>query len=536
MLPHIPLQEVSEVVARGVNYLVSLTESYPYLSYAGGAVFAAIVTQWLAERRRNPRGLPYPPGPRGLPFIGAFYEIPETKPWAAYKEWSKKYGNLIFYKAMGQNYLIVQGVKEVNDLFEQRSAIYSDRPPQPMAADLLGWKFNLGWQPYGPWWRRHRKAFHEHFNPNVIQKYDPVQNRELYRLLGKLLREPARFTDHIHNLFATIIMKVTYGITISDDDKDPWMTTIFESLQSIAKAGIPGLYLVDHIPILKYIPSWFPGAEFKREAERGKKVTDRLVMKPYEAVKESLRKGDAEPSVVAALISDLPAENDPTRAEEETIAANIGAVAYIAGADTTVSAILACLLGLAMNLDAQRKAQAEIDEYVGPSRLPNASDRPSLPYVDAIILETMRWHQVAPFGTPQLNVKGCFSEVNTETGLAIIFTAIAHMTSEDDEYDGYFIPKGTTVIGNAWSILHDEALFENPSDFNPDRYYNNPRTLKPDVTFGYGRRACPGRFFSDRNMFAMISAILAVFDILPPLDERGKPMKLELNPTDGLQS
>ncbi|PPQ74972.1 hypothetical protein CVT24_010273 [Panaeolus cyanescens] len=511
MLPQISLQEVSEVVGHGMNCLLSLTESYPYLYYAGGVVFAAIVSQWLAERRRNPRGLPYPPGPRGMPFIGAFYKIPETKPWAAYKEWSKKYGDLIFYKAMGQNYLIVQGVKEVNDLFEQRSAIYSDRPPQPMATDLLGWKFNLGWHPYGPWWRRHRKAFHEHFNPNVIEKYDPVQNQEIHRVLGKLLREPARFNDHIHNLLATIIMKVMYGITISDDHNDPWMTTIFESLQTIGKAGIPGLYLVDHIPILKHIPSWFPGAGFKREAERGKKVTDRLVMKPYEAVKESLRKGDAEPSVVAALVSDLPAENDPTRAEEETIAANIGAVVYIAGADSTASAMLACLLGLAMNLDAQRKAQAEIDEYVGPTRLPGVSDRPSLPYVDAIILETLRWHQVAPF-------------------------AIAHMTSEDDEYDGYFIPKGTTVIGNAWSILHDEALFENPSDFNPDRYYNNPRTLKPDVTFGYGRRACPGRFFSDRNMFAMISAILAVFDILPPLDEDGKPMKLDLNPTDGIQS
>lgn len=68
------------------------------------------------------------------------------------------------------------------------------------------------------------------------------------------------------------------------------MMTIMESLQSMAKAGIPGLYLVDHIPILKYIPSWFPGAEFKREAERGRKITDKLVYKPYNEVKDALVK------------------------------------------------------------------------------------------------------------------------------------------------------------------------------------------------------------------------------------------------------
>ncbi|PPR01315.1 hypothetical protein CVT24_006348 [Panaeolus cyanescens] len=119
----------------------------------------------------------------------------------------------------------------------------------------------------------------------------------------------------------------------------------------------------------------------------------------------------------------------------------------------------------------------------------------------------MRWHQVVPF-------------------------AIAHMTSEDNEYDGYFIPKGTTVIGNSWAILHDESLFENPFAFNPERYYNNPNITKPDVQFGYGRRACPGRYFADRNLFAIVSATLAVFDILPPLDDRGRPVQLDLNPTE----
>ncbi|PPQ99429.1 hypothetical protein CVT24_005416 [Panaeolus cyanescens] len=192
MRPQLP------AVTHVVSYLLSVSESYPYLSYAGGAVFVAIVTRWLAGRRRNPQGLPYPPGPRGLPFIGAYYKIPQKKPWAVYKEWSKKHGDLIFYKAMGHNYLIVQSLSRASDLFEKRSAIYSDRPPQPMAVDLMGWGFNMGWQPYGSWWHRHRKAFHEHFNVNAIEKYDPIQTKELHRFLDKLLRQPADFAVHVH--------------------------------------------------------------------------------------------------------------------------------------------------------------------------------------------------------------------------------------------------------------------------------------------------------------------------------------------------
>ena len=74
--------------------------------------------------------------------------------------------------------------------------------------------------------------------------------------------------------------------------------------------------------------------------------------------------------------------------------------------------------------DIQRRAQAELDLVVG-SRLPMLSDRPNLPYVDALIKEVMRWHPIGPLG-------------------------IAHMTTQEDEYNGYRIPKGAVLIPNIW--------------------------------------------------------------------------------------
>ena len=93
--------------------------------------------------------------------------------------------------------------------------------------------------------------------------------------------------------------------------------------------------------------------------------------------------------------------------------------------------------------EVQKKAQAEIDAVVGPHRLPDFGDRPSLPYINAIVKEVTRWHLVAPLG------KIFYHHSYT---ILICSEALPHMASNEDEYDGYYIPKGAIVFGNSWLI------------------------------------------------------------------------------------
>ena len=105
---------------------------------------------------------------------------------------------------------------------------------------------------------------------------------------------------------------------------------------------------------------------------------------------------------------------------------------------------------MALYPEVQKKAQAEIDIVVGPNRLPDFGDRPSLPYINAVIKEVMRWHLVVPLG----EIFFFYHHDSQTTAIPSLFfsKALPHMSSNEDEYDGYYIPKGTVVFGNSWSV------------------------------------------------------------------------------------
>lgn len=91
----------------------------------------------------------------------------------------------------------------------------------------------------------------------------------------------------------------------------------------------------------------------------------------------------------------------------------------------TVSALEGFFLAMMLHPDVQRKAQAEIDHVLGKAAVPTVADRGKLPYVNAIIKESLRWHTVAPLGVP-------------------------HKTDEDDIVNGFFVPKGAILLANIW--------------------------------------------------------------------------------------
>jgi hypothetical protein len=132
------------------------------------------------------------------------------------------------------------------------------------------------------------------------------------------------------------------------------------------------------------------------------------------------------------------------------------------------------------------------------------------------------------------------------------------MATNSDEYDGYFIPKGTIVMGCSWyvtlisysftshmqrrTILHDPEVYDEPMEFKPERFLTKDGKLNPEVqdpgvaSFGFGRRICPGRHLSDTTLFITVASVLTVFNIAPPLDEEGNVIQLQYDCTGDIFS
>ncbi|KAI0758757.1 cytochrome P450 [Fomes fomentarius] len=455
-----------------------------------GLLIAFILVAVISLNRAR-RSLP--PGPKGLPILGNIFDVPKEYEWLAYARWSRQYrSDVIYLNLAGTPVIVVNSAHAAHELFEKRSSLYSDRTRMPMLNELVGCDWHFVFMGYGESWRERRRVFHQYFHPNATLNYRPRELKVARELMRRLLESPDEYMTHLRYMAGSLILGVAYGIDVQPKD-DPYIATAETALHAMSMAGNAGAYLVDYIPILKHVPSYFPGATFKRQAAEWKKSTDAMVERPFKAVRKAMLEGNAEPSMISTLLNEVTEGEDKQR--KESVISGVAAAAY--------TALGSFFLAMLMYPEIQRKAQAEVDRVIGRDRLPNFSDEPSLPYVAALVKEVLRWRPVTPLAVP-------------------------HRLTADDVYNGYHLPNGSIVVGNSWAILHDEKVFYDPEEFIPERWLDEDGSLRPDMrdaelaAFGFGRRICPGRHLATASVWIGIASTLSSFDLVKPVDQYGK--------------
>ncbi|TDL20291.1 putative CyP450 monooxygenase [Rickenella mellea] len=487
---------------------MSLSTLLNYLEHSVVYVLVTLGVFLLYLRKQFKHAHPLPPGPPRLPIIGNFRDMPTKSEWLTYREWAKQYGDIIHVSIFAQSMIIINSYEKAFDLFERRSSNYSDRPNHVMMNDL--------------WWRRHRKLFHQKFNVNAVQEYRPLQTEVTHDLLRRLLKNPPDFVAHLRYTAGALILRVAYGISIAPEN-DPNINTAEEALKALSATGRAGAYLVDTLPICKITSSPLLADRVKTQCDtfrEWRKYVSSMKESPFAAVKKSMESGILNSGFAPSQLHTLEDKKRFTLEEEEIIK-NTAASIYVAGTDTTVSAMSTFVLAMTLHPDIQRRAQQTIDLLLGGERLPEYSDRPYLPYIDAILKETIRWQSVLPLAVP-------------------------HVSINDDVYDGYRIPAGSIVVGNAWSMLHNEKIYPNAFEFNPSRFLKTDGTgklmINPDipdpalVAFGFGRRVCAGQHFADESVWIAIVSVLSVYDVSKAVDDSGQEIIPAVEYTTGLLS
>ncbi|KAF8302327.1 cytochrome P450 [Clavulina sp. PMI_390] len=443
----------------------------------------------------KPKRTHLPPGPEGEPIIGNARQIPETYAWLHYTELSKQFGDVVYLTAMGQPIIVLSSTKAISDLMVKKSSILSGRPYLAMLGDLVGWDQSVTIGPPSKRWQAQRKLLHQFLGSPAIPLYHNLLQEGAAEFVQRVVPTNEGFMDEFLFTIAKLMLRMAYGIKV-DSRRDPLAAMAEEAALNFEDAIELGKFKVNLFPFLRYVPQWFPFADFQRTAAKWRARLNIAIASPFDRVCEDMAAGKAEPSFTARCL-----ENRPAGIEDEHIKWAAGSL-YVAAARTTMSTTGCFLLAMILHPEVQAKAQAEIDRETGKERLPTLADRKNMPFIDNILKEVLRWHPATPTGLP-------------------------HLATEDAEYRGYVIPKGSIVFGNIWALSRDPDMYPSPEKFDPERYEDPNVTDPRDFAFGFGRRVCAGQAFAEATVWITMATLLATVNMKHALDENGKEIPLE---------
>ncbi|KAG8686613.1 hypothetical protein FRC11_008691 [Ceratobasidium sp. 423] len=212
-----------------------------------------------------------------------------------------------------------------------------------------------------------------------------------------VLDDPNRFESHFRRMAGSSIIKTVYGYeTITSNDA--LFETVSDAVDGFSRAIVTSNFYVNIIPWMQYIPTWFPGAQWKRKAMAWRLQKEQMLNVPFDWTRDKMRSGTpVPPSMLGRLLARYTTE--PSDEEKDAMRWATGTL-FAAGTDTTVANALILIVALAMHPEIQSKAQAEVDSVLRGNRLPDMDDRESMPYIQSIVKEVLRWRSVTPLGTP----------------------------------------------------------------------------------------------------------------------------------------
>lgn len=411
--------------------------------------------------------------------------------------------------------VVISSPAILKKLIDQRSNIYSARPPSYVSHDLITKGDHLLIMTNNEKWKLFRKLVHQTFNQTRCDKeHIALQNAEAVQMLNDFCDEPEKFMSHPKRFSNSIIMSVLYGIR-SPRSTTPHFLRLYSMMEEWSEVMETGATPpVDIIPALKWVPEGLLGNWMTRSRNVGKAM-DNLYGSLVRHVQRRRAKSGSRDSFLDSILDQPKIVEDLTPNQINFLCG----VVLEGGSDTSASIILAFIHAMIQFPHVQEKAQQEIDANVGDARTPVWSDYSKLPYTAMVIKETMRWRPVTPLAFP-------------------------HCSSKDDTLDGMTIPKGSTVLLNVWGLHHDPARHPNPDTFDPERYAG--RTLpaseyinaadpeqRDHWAYGSGRRICPGIHLAERNLFLAIAKLLWAFRIQPKETARGRPIPVDVDPKTG---
>ncbi|KAM7526119.1 hypothetical protein LguiA_016021 [Lonicera macranthoides] len=472
------------------------------------AAFLLLVLK-LVTGKKNGAGQKLPPGPPGWPVVGNMFQL-GILPQKTLYDLRSKYGPVVWMQLGSVNTMVVQTAAAAAVLFKEHDVVFSDRKQKE---GLNAFRFNdgsLGQARFGADWRVLRRLCSSEFMVNKRLNDTTDIRRRLEDNLVRWIDDEARSSSgevEVGRFFFLVAFNLIGNLLLSRDlmdAKDPESKEFFKCMNKIVElAGTPNV--ADFLPWLKWLDPSGVRRGIHSSMVKTMKVTTRFVQERLEQRKskdDHKRKKDF-------LDTLLEYEGDGKGGPERMTLHNAQILImemFFAGSETTSISIEWGFVEMLRNPHVMQKVRNEIDTVIGLHRKVEESDFERLPYLQAVVKETLRLHPVLPLLLPR-------------------------NTTEDTKYMGYFVPKDTQVFVNAWAIGRDPAAWDDPLTFKPERFLGSDIEYKGQdfqlIPFGSGRRICVGFPLAHRVVHLTLATIIQNFDWELPAGVTPKSIDME---------
>ncbi|XP_057447082.1 cytochrome P450 CYP736A12-like [Lotus japonicus] len=453
----------------------------------------------------------HPPGPKPLPIIGNLHMLGKL-PHRSLQVLAKKCGPIMSLK-LGQVPAIVASSPEAAKLFlKTHDTIFASRPIIQASEYLSYGSKGLAFSEYGPYWRNVKKVCTTQLlSGSKVESFAPLRKEEM-GLLVKLLVESGEsgevvdVSEKVAKLIENIVFRMILGR--SNDDRFDLKGIVHEAVHLVGNFN-----LGDYVHLAGALDLMGQVRKFKKISKAYDQVVEHII-KDHEASSDYNSKHYMD--FVDILLSHMNQPKDPQNEHTHIIdRTNIKAIILdmIVGAyDTSVTAVEWAMSELLRHPRVMKKLQDELMSVVGENRQVEEADLVELNYLNIVVKETLRLYPVGPLLVPR-------------------------ESQEDVTINGYFIPKKTRVLVNAWAIGRDPEIWsENAEVFYPERFENSDIDLCGQyfqlIPFGSGRRGCPGVSLALITVGFVLAQLVHCFNWKLPLGM--SPDELEMTENFGL--
>ncbi|XP_072952784.1 cytochrome P450 71A9-like [Typha angustifolia] len=461
------------------------------------------VKRSFSSHKPKPPLLPSPPK---LPFIGNLHQIGPL-PHLSLHSLSSTYGPLMHLQLGQVPTLVVSSADMAAEVYKTHDAIFASRPKFKVA-EILSYNFAaLVFTPYGKFWRRMRKICGQHIlNPKKEESYIPVKEEEVAVMAEKiraasLQSSPVNLSDVLFGFANDVICRIVSGKFFRKEGRNE----LFRMLIDNNTALFSGFHAGNCFPKL----GWLDGVigvirAAKKNINRWDDVLNKVIKEHREGSTED---GGAE-DFTHVLLS---LQGDPNLGLElkDDHVKSLLVDMFAAGTDTSSITLEWTMSELVRNSHVMKKLVDEVRGIAGENSKVRMEDLNKMSYLKAVVKETLRLHPPIPLLLPK-------------------------ETTEDCHIRGYYIPKGTRVFVNAWSIGRDPKYWEAPNEFNPERFINNQVDYRGNhfqfIPFGAGRRICLGLQFAINAIELAVSNLVNQFDWELPYGMTSEELDMEEAP------